>query len=70
MENSAVNFVVDFSGTKLDVMLNSGVKIVLVSGALILKGVGYSMNEVNPVSLKWAFNGELVFIFIPLTETV
>ena len=46
MENSAVNFVVDFSGTKLDVMLNSGVKIVLVSGALILKGVGYSMNEV------------------------
>ena len=33
-------------------MLNSGVKIVLVSGALILKGVGYSMNEVNPVSLK------------------
>lgn len=37
MENSAVNFVVDFSGTKLDVMLNSGVKIVLVSGALFLK---------------------------------
>ena len=65
MENSAVNFVVDFSGTKLDVMLNSGVKIVLVSGALILKGVGYSMNEVNPVSLNELLMGNWYSFLFP-----
>ena len=57
MEKAAVNSVVDFSGTKSDAMLNTGVKIVLVSVALIFKGVGNSIDEENIVSLNRAFNG-------------